>query len=208
MVEQSPGQNCLYGPSPEFTLPDKPVWFKNPSFHLAFIHKLVPLIEAAANELQIEERGLAQWRRLISILPRASVVDGEVAIAEGQPLPESHRHHSHLAGLYPCGIFDPSGADHELLDRTCWKWMKVGTGEWVGWSLPWAAKLWLRMGEAEAAEFCLEQCVRFFMHENYFGTHNAFKRGFTSWICPEPPYIMQMDITAGFASAVMEYSDF
>jgi hypothetical protein len=60
------------------------------------------------------------------------------------------------------------------------------------------------MGEPQAAEFCLEQCVRFFMHENYFGSHNAFKRGFSNWLDTHPPYIMQMDITAGFAAAVME----
>jgi hypothetical protein len=204
MVAQSPGGDCLYGPSPEFTLPDRPVWFKNPSFHLAFIHKLVPLIEDAAAQLRIEEPGLPAWRRLAARLPRAAVVDGAIAIGEGQPLPESHRHHSHLAGLYPCAIFDAAGDDHALLERSCWKWMETGMGNWVGWSLPWAARLWLRMGEPQAAAFLLEQCVRFFMHENYFGTHNAFKRGFTSWICPQPPYIMQMDITAGFAAAVME----
>jgi hypothetical protein len=42
------------------------------------------------------------------------------------------------------------------------------------------------------------------MHENYFGSHNAFKRGFSNWLDTHPPYIMQMDITAGFAAAVME----
>ncbi|MGC9451371.1 MAG: glycosyl hydrolase family 95 catalytic domain-containing protein [Oceanipulchritudo sp.] len=206
MVEQSPGGNCLYGPSPEFVLPGKPVWFRNPSFHLAFIHKLVPVIGEAARVLQINEPGLPGWKRMATVLPRAAVIDGEIAIGEDQPLSESHRHHSHLAGLYPCEIFDPRGEDHRLLDHTLWKWMKTGMGEWVGWSLPWAARLWLRMDEPQAAEFCLEQCVRFFMHENHFGTHNAFKRGFTSWICPDPPYIMQMDITAGFASAVMEWA--
>jgi alpha-L-fucosidase 2 len=206
MVEQSPGQDCLYGPSPEFVPPGKPVWFRNPSFHLAFVHKLVPVIEQAAKELGIQEPGLSAWRRLTEILPRAAVVDGEIAIGEGQPLTESHRHHSHLAGLYPCEILDPAGADHRLLDHTFWKWIKTGMGEWVGWSMPWAARLWLRMGEPQAAAFCLEQCVRFFMHENYFGTHNAFRRGFTSWIAPQPPYIMQLDVTAGFASAVMEWA--
>lgn len=204
MVEQSPGQDCLYGPSPEFTLPDKPVWFRNPSFHLAFIHQLVPVIEAASSELSIRQTELPAWKQLLSVLPKASIESGEIAIGDGHGLSESHRHHSHLAGVYPCGIFAPNGADRELLERTFSKWMRLGMGQWVGWSLPWAAKLWLRMGERRAAAFCLEQCERFFMHENFFGTHNAFHRGFTSWITPEPPYIMQMDITAGFASAVME----
>jgi alpha-L-fucosidase 2 len=209
LVEQSPGQDCLYGPSPEsvFPLPGSPVWFKNPSFHLAFIHQLVPVIEQAAAELKINEPGLPAWRKLREILPKAAVVDGRIALGEGQLLTESHRHHSHLAGLYPCSIFDVNGVDRELLDRSASQWMKLGMGEWVGWSLPWAARLWLRMGEPQAAEFCLEQCIRFFMHENYFGSHNAFKRGFSSWLGTKPPYIMQMDITAGFAAAVMEAAE-
>jgi hypothetical protein len=137
-------------------------------------------------------------------MPRATVENGEIAIGQGVMLEQSHRHHSHLAGLYPCGVLDPRGSDAELVAKSIHRWVRMGSGQWAGWSLPWAAKIWTRLGEPVGAGYYLEQCVRFFMHRNYFGTHNAFHRGFTSFCDLEAPYVMQMDITAGFASAVMD----
>lgn len=203
MVEATPGQKSFFAPSPEFTTPSA-VWFENPSFHLAFIHKLASVLPKAAAVLGIEDPALSTMQRLTDLLPRASIVEGEIGVGKDQVLSEGHRHHSHLAGVYPCEIFDCRGKDYALIDHTFWKWSGLGMGQWTGWSFPWAAKLWVRLGEASAAGLCLDLAARFFMHKNYFGTHNALQKGCTSWYTLQPPYIMQLDITAGYASAVMD----
>ncbi len=204
MIEVSPGEDLFWAPSPEYVSPDQGIWFENPSFHLGFIHALVRAVGQAAAVLQQPEPALKSWEALVGRLPRATVMNGEIAVGSGVLLHESHRHLSHLAGIYPCETLDATGEDVALCDHTSYCNSKLGIGNWVGWSMPWASRIWTRMGEPRTAGFFLDHFVRNFTHKNYFSSHNAFTRGLTSFVGNRPPYIMQLDGTAGYAAAVMD----
>ena len=136
------------GPSPEWCGADfhKAVG-RNPSFQLAAAHRLSRDLVAAA--VMLGEKPDPMWLEVEKRLPLAAVdnAKGGIMIFENQPLSESHRHHSHMAGLYPFDIFDLSDtAAAETIDKTYENWRKKGTGEWTGWCVPWAAILNVHAG--------------------------------------------------------------
>ena len=204
LLEKSDDGMTFFAPSPEYLIPGIPPWFETPSFHLAIIHGLVRAVSQDAGVLGIQEPRLTQWQTLAAKLPKAIVEGGEIAIGRGIALRESHRHHSHLAGIYPFDILDGDDQHARLIHHTLWRWTGLGSGHWAGWSLPWAAILWARQSEPRAAGHILDCYERFFTGHNYFHSHNAFHRGFSSFIGEEPPFVMQLDGTAGAVAAILE----
>lgn len=204
MIQADPDGRGFWAVSPEYRAPEGAVWFRNPSFQLAFVKALARILPLSQQALGIREPELPSWLALAGALPNASVVNGEIALGEGRILSECHRHPSHLAGVYPCEIFDIEKEDFRLVDHSSWRWTRLGHGSWAGWTFPWVARLWTRIGEPEASGLALDLFVRHFTHDNYFSSHNAFHRGVSEFLGPQPPYVMQLDGTAGFAAALMD----
>ena len=106
--------------SPEYhTRTTHSPWGRNASFQLACIHRLIEdLLDAAA---ELGETPDASWREISEKLPKACLIGEEgserIAIWEGVPLEESHRHHSHLAGITPFDIFDAGRSRLALAHR-------------------------------------------------------------------------------------------
>ena len=194
----------FYAPSPEYIPQGGYAWGKNPSFHLAIIHSLIRCCIEATDLLGIKDNKLNTWKKMSEKIPKATLAENEILIWEGLPLRESHRHHSHLAGIYPFDIFDIDGQDRKIVEHSLWRWTECGTGAWTGWCTTWAAIIWARMRNSQAAYYLLDQYERFFTGPNYFSSHNAFHRGFTTFLNERPPYIMQMDAVCGAVTAIME----
>ena len=203
MLEERGGRLSLpLGPSPEWGAADvtKAVG-RDPSFQLAAAHRLAAdLVEAAA---LLGEDPDPRWLDVQRRLPRYSVGPGGIQLFEGQPFVETHRHHSHMAGLYPFDIID-FGDEKVRADvqETYSTWVCRGTGLWTGWCVPWAAILNVRMGAPEAAVGRLHDWVRYFCNDGHGSHHNAVRPGFTSWI--NGLGIMQMDGQCAAATAVLE----
>jgi len=202
MIDKTGGD--FYAPSPEYIPQSGCAWGKNPSFHLAIIHSLIKGCIESVNLLGIKEDRVRHWKKMAEQVPKASLDENEILVWEGLPLRESHRHHSHLAGIYPFDIFDIDDKDRRIVEHSIWRWTGCGTGAWTGWCTTWAAIIWARLGNAHAAYYILDQYERFFTGPNYFSSHNAFHRGFTTFLNEQPPYIMQMDAICGAATAIME----
>ena len=203
MLEERDGRLSLpLGPSPEWGAADvKKAVGRDPSFQLAVAHRLAAdLVEAAA---LVGEEPDARWLDVQRRLPRYSIGPGGIQLFEGQPFVESHRHHSHMAGLYPFDIVD-FGDEKARADarETYATWLGRGTGFWTGWCVPWAAILNVRMGAPEAAVGRLHDWVRYFCNDGHGSHHNAVRPGFTSWI--NGLGIMQMDGQCAAATAVLE----
>ena len=203
MLEERDGRLSLpLGPSPEWGAADvKKAVGRDPSFQLAAAHRLAAdLVEAAA---LVGEEPDARWLDVQRRLPRYSVGLGGIQLFEGQPFVESHRHHSHMAGLYPFDIVD-FGDEKARADarETYATWLGRGTGFWTGWCVPWAAILNVRMGAPEAAVGRLHDWVRYFCNDGHGSHHNAVRPGFTEWI--NGLGIMQMDGQCAAATAVLE----
>ncbi len=194
--------------SPEFGGAGMKAWGKNASFQLAIIHFLARALVEASQILGVDEAHRARWRELDEQLPPGSVFgEGDkarLALWDGKPLTESHRHHSHLAGIYPFDTLDfgPGGQDEQLVTNSIREWTRTGMGAWTGWCVPWAAIIRARLGQGEAAELLLQIFRKVFRQPGRATTHDAVLPGLTAF--DRSPDIMQIDATMGAAAAVME----
>lgn len=189
--------------SPEFGGSDKNAWGRNASFQLANIHFLCEKLSEASQLLGVDAEERRKWQDIHARLPLATTKDGQIQLWEGQPLSESHRHHSHLAGIYPFDIFDQANdGQRSLVMASMGKLTDMGMGRWTGWCMPWASILWSRVGNGEMANLILGLYRRAFMNHGYASTHDAQFPGFT--IMAGRPLIMQIEATLAASAAVME----
>ncbi len=167
--------------SPEYRAAQMNAWGRNASFQVGCIHWLIESLLHAANVLK--QTPEPQWLEIQRGLPKACVgkVNGRemIMLWEGTPLEESHRHHSHWAGLYPWDVIDLEDARWKEIVRNTYDWWnRQGMGLWSGWCVPWAAMLHTRVGSAEMTEALLEYWERVFTNEGHGTLHdsNIFKR--------------------------------
>jgi hypothetical protein len=192
--------------SPEFGGAGAHAWGANASFQLAIIHFLCRAVVEASRLLGVDAEHRARWEEIDRRLPLGSISGeggrAELLLWDGQPLTESHRHHSHLAGIYPFDIFDAEGADRALVRNSMRTLTRMGTGMWTGWCVPWASILHARQGSGQMAELLLETFRRMFMGPGHASTHDAVSPGFT--VRDGRPDIMQIEAALGAAAAVLE----
>ena len=212
MMEERDGALSLpASTSPEFD--SNPGWGRDASFQLAAAHRLArDLIRAAG---MLGEKPDPMWLDVEKRLPLASFKGGkpggEIELWKGLTLPESHRHHSHLAGYVPFDVLD---YDDPAIRRTTVAsfntWQREGLGQWSGWAFPWAAMLQLHMGHADAADMTLHMWERMFTNPGHGSRHDPYFPGFclmrksTFSPCGEPMEIMQMDGAMAATAAVQE----
>ena len=212
------------GSSPEYRGADMDAWGRNASFQLAAAHRLAENLQSAAEAL-----GTApdpRWAEVRGKLPLASIgeYDGrlkhpfaagygrQIGLWDGL-LPEiSHRHHSHLAGVFP---FDTIPLDdpewHEIVSNSFATWIHHGPAYWTGWCVPWASILSARVGNADAAEFLLEFWERFFVNEGRGTLHDCHVGGLNMTGRPALEEdtrsfrdIIQFDAAGGATEAIFE----
>jgi alpha-L-fucosidase 2 len=191
--------------SPEYNGAGMDAWGRNASFQLAIVHFLCRALCQASETLGADPLVRERWAEIDARLPLGAIGEGpELLLWEGQPLARSHRHHSHLAGLYPFDIFDCTGSEahRRLVHNSMRRLTRMGMGEWTGWCMPWAAILHARLGSGEMAASILELYRRAFMGPGYFSTHDARFPGLT--IMDSRPDIMQVEAAEGAAAAVLE----
>ncbi|MEQ8706063.1 MAG: hypothetical protein RIC19_19185 [Phaeodactylibacter sp.] len=148
--------------SPEFKGARPDAWGRNASFQLAAYKMTAKNLIQASKILNqpVDER----WEAVLGKLPDYALIEGpkglehpehkskRIALWEGMDLIESHRHHSHLAGIYPFQSFDPFDEAHSSIVRhSINQWIAEGPGRWSGWCVPWAATLHARLGNPDGA---------------------------------------------------------
>ena len=217
MMEDRNGALALpLGPSPEWKGSDmRRAVGRNPSFQLAACHRLAQDLLFAAAKLGVEPD--PRWLDVERRLPAFSRVDPAnvdeavwfgatgpgFGIFEGAGLTESHRHHSHMAGIYPFDTIPRGNGEHrELIDGTYANWVLRGTGLWTGWCVPWASILHVDAGNSAAAVSMLRLWDDYFCDEGHGSHHNAVFDGFTNFRHGRNE--MQMDGQCAAATAVME----
>jgi len=183
MLEERDGVLTLpVSVSPEYRGASMDAWGVDASFQLACIHRLCEDLLEAAALLRKQPRPI--WKAVGEKLPRAALAGPEderrIALWRGTELEESHRHHSHLAGITPFDIFDlENESQRDLIERSLADWIKTGPGLWSGWCVPWASMIHTRVGNAEAAELWLEIWERLFTNEGHGTLHDVDFPGFS-----------------------------
>ena len=200
--------------SPEYRGAAIDAWGRNASFQLACIHSLCEGLLDASGVLGEPPHPI--WRDIQAHLPKAALHGSpgseQIALWEGTVLEESHRHHSHLAGICPFDMLDPADpAWDAIYERSLRHWVYQGMGLWSGWCVPWAAMIHTRFDNAEMAELLLEIWERVFVNEGYGTLHDCNMAGFTligtpSLLHPEirPREKMQMDAGMGATAALLD----
>jgi len=128
----------------------------------------------AAAELALEVGVPAEaerWRKVRSELPAFSLgKDGQLLVAKGYPLPQSHRHFSHLMAIHPLGLIDPSDGDEErkIIAASLAELDRLGSDAWCGYSFSWLANLAARAGDGEKAARALQIFSTAFTLRNSF----------------------------------------
>lgn len=192
--------------SPEFGGSGMDAWGANASYQLAAIHMLARALIRASEVLGIDAEDRERWRDIDERLPEAATdSDGlQIYLWEGQPLSESHRHHSHLAGIYPFDTLDygPGGPQEALVRNSLRHLTDKGMGRWTGWCMPWASILFARQDNGGMAELLLAAYRRAFMNRGYASSHDSQFPGLT--VMDGRPTIMQIEACLGAAAAVLE----
>ena len=202
MMEEKDGRLSFpLGPSPEWggANPKGSVG-RDPSFQLAACHRLAKDLIAAAEMLG--EQPDPMWLDVEKRLPAYTADESGFLLFEGQSLVESHRHHSHMAGLYPFDTIDFGNvAAMRAANATYRNWVMRGTGLWSGWCVPWASILHTHFGHADAAADKLRAWDRYYTNPGHGSCHDAQTPGFSVMMGRD---VMQMDGQCAAVTAVME----
>jgi hypothetical protein len=210
--------------SPEYRGSAMNAWGRDASFQLAAFRMVSEILPEAATVLNKprDER----WQEALNRLPHYATITApfnlehgsnptqRIALWEGQDLDESHRHHSHLAGIYPFNTFDPQQAEHlQISGRSYDHWVRKGAGNWSGWCVPWASILHNRFHGAEAAVAWLHYWRENFVNEGRGTLHNAAHGGVSNisslgWhhtsAIENNREVMQLDAGFGALSAALD----
>ena len=214
MMEEREGRLSLpLGPSPEWGAADvRKAVGRDPSFQLAAAHRLARDLIAAAEMLG--EKPDPMWLDVERRLPPYLADGSGFMLFEGQPFTESHRHHSHMAALYPFDTLDladpKTSADVQATYRT---WVRKGTGMWTGWCVPWASILHTHVGNSSAAAEMIRCWDAYFCNDGHGSLHNAYRQGFSDMMMVghgpkgeviDGSHIMQMDGQCAAVTAILE----
>jgi hypothetical protein len=128
--------------------------YPNTNYNLAILRWLLnSLLEADARSGKPADPAAAEWKRILSELIPYPVDDNGLRIASNQPVDMSHRHFSHLLGLYPLYQLDPnSPTDRELVIKSVIHWHKIGGGKALaGYSYTGGTSLYASLGMGDEA---------------------------------------------------------
>jgi len=202
--------------SPEFKGKRIDAWGRDASFQLAALHMTCRnLIQTAqVLNLKIDQR----WIDVDKNTPEYTIINSSkvleypehkcnrIALWENMDLIESHRHHSHLACIYPFATIDANDTIHKaIMNYSLANWRRCGMGFWTGWSIPWASVINARTGNASAAVSMLYYWKDNFVNMGRGTLHDADFEGLSmnarSWNKTEfmQPHGERMQLDAGFA---------
>ena len=188
--------------SPEYRGSNMNAWGKNASFQLAACQQLAKNLLRAAEMLGVEpDKNALNIRK---DLPLYTIESGEIALWQGLLLEESHRHHSHLAGIVPFEVIDPLAPEmQEIIKKTMHRWTGKGMGEWTGWCLPWASQICSRCANGEMASLILYIWQDCFTNAGGASLHDGRYKGF-SIFAQVRGEVMQIDGGMGMITAIFD----
>jgi hypothetical protein len=186
---------------------------RDPSYQLACAHMLAnALLEGCA---RLGEAPDPFWQELKQRLPHFTCIgegdDRRVAIWEGQDLDVCHRHHSHLAMVYPFDLTAELSDDEQAaVSAAIDQWILRGMGQWSEWCFPWAIQIQARRGFQDAPMVLFRMWKEIFLNESLATAYLPRFQGLTAhrkadMLKPKETHeVMQLDGTMAGATALLE----
>lgn len=142
--------------SPEYHEFEK---FANTNYNLAILRWLLKTLIDNADSPVISDADLKKWQNTLDKLIDYPVNENGLMIGSDQPVDMSHRHYSHLLGLYPLFQLNPdSPEDCALVEKSVKHWHNIEDGKGlVGYSYTGAASLYAAMRDGNNANAVLEE---------------------------------------------------
>jgi len=155
--------------SPEWHGNHPSAWGRDPVIDLSLVRNLVGWLVEASEVLGVDAKARTRW---VSVRERLAPYPldehGGLMLMDGVPLAETHRHPSHLMPVFPMHDLSIEGDEQErrTIARSIERLEWCGTGEWTGWSFPYASLIASRVGRGEMAAYMLRLYVDSFVLPN------------------------------------------
>jgi alpha-L-fucosidase 2 len=157
--------------SPEINDNRPEAWFPTlTNYDNALMQSVLYRAAELARELGKEDEA-QKWSAMIDEFPDLALGKGGVlAVTEGKPLSESHRHLSHAMAIHPLGLINlTDGPDAANIVRANMAQLKqLGTANWCGYSFAWHAALAARARDGATAANSLRIFSEAFCLRNSF----------------------------------------
>jgi len=133
--------------------------YKNSNYNLAIFRWLLSALIESTEKNQVSHPDLAIWKQTLADLVPFAVNENGLMIGSEQAFSKSHRHYSHLLGLYPLFVLNPdSQKDRELVEKSVSHWHRIGDGKGLaGYSYTGATSLYAALGKGNDAEATLNR---------------------------------------------------
>ena len=102
--------------------------------------------------------------------------DGTLMIAAGVPYAYSHRHYSHLLGIYPLHLYNwDNVAEHPMIEQSARKWFtKDNEGHLAGYSYTGYASMLAAMGKGDESVGILRRFIEGVPHRYILGANTMY----------------------------------
>ena len=184
--------------SPEYHEGSLRAWTSDPNCDLFLIRFLARSLLEADEILDLNDPEAGRWRETLGRLVDYHSDETGLKISRDMSLDFSHRHHSHLMGIYPLDLLGPEDGEEtrDLVRRSFEHWRRTGTMMWTGWAFPWASCIASRAGYPNMSWAMLDMYANGFITPSTLHVNGDYRQfGYSQWTY-EP-----MTLEAGFASA-------
>jgi hypothetical protein len=134
------------------------VTYPNTNYNLAILRWLLNSLIESNVKFNTNQADVAKWKLTLADLIPYPVDSNGLMIASNQSVDMSHRHYSHLLGLYPLFQLNPdSPEDRKLVEKSVVHWHKIEDGKnLAGYSYTGAASLYAALGRGNDANALLQ----------------------------------------------------
>ena len=151
---------------PKAWSPEYPPPTTDTNYDLALLRWGCQTLLQAAQRLRIEDPLIPRWQAVLANLTPYPIDASGLMIGSGVPLAVSHRHFSHLLGIYPLRIInDEQPRMRELIERSLNHWAGMRQ-DWAGYSEAGASGIASSLGHGNEAHQFLVNLLNFYIMPN------------------------------------------
>lgn len=128
--------------------------YKNANYNLMLLNWMLQTMIEYSVYGEVANDELTEWKRILSKLSPFPVNEYGYMISSDQSFDMSHRHYSHLLGLYPLYILNPEEKKvQQLIEKSIDRWLSIGSDktDLCGYSYTGAAALYSALGNGNKA---------------------------------------------------------
>ncbi|MFH1742348.1 MAG: glycoside hydrolase family 95-like protein [bacterium] len=184
--------------SPEYHEGGIDAWASDTTCDLYLIRFLAGSLLEANEILGLNDPEAPRWRDILDRLLDYPSDDHGLMVFAGERLNFSHRHHSHLMGIYPLDLLSIEDGEESrtMIRRSIEHWRRTGYMMWTGWAFPWASCIASRAGYPNMSWAMLDMYARGFITPSTLHVNGDYRQFGYSQFTYSP-----MTLEAGFASA-------